>query len=182
LAKKKTRSDYEPKKNTPIEPGLEVMAPATPTWKFDRLVAVEVIGLLLMPLISFWAMRFIPINQNQYLDPYVYTGYIHDFKDLIARYGLTYYSVRFGMIIPAQVFAYLFGPVSGYFAFRYVLALSAGMSLYYMVKRQFSQPVAAVTVIGLLTSPYFARALLWDYPDAAGVPFLVAAICLFLLE
>jgi hypothetical protein len=182
LPKKKIRPHYKRTKSIPIEPTPEVIRPAAPPWKFDRQVAMEVIGLLFMPLIAFWAMRFIPINQNQYLDPYVYTGYIHDFKDLIARYGLTYYSVRFGMIIPAQAFAHLFGPVGGYFAFRYALALSAGMSLYYMVKLQFSQPIAAMTVIGLLTSPYFARALLWDYPDAAGVPFLVAAICVFLLQ
>jgi hypothetical protein len=182
LAKTKSRRYHKPKKTVPIEPVVEPVVRAAPPWKFNRLVAVEFIGLMLMPLIAFWAMRFIPINQNQYLDPYVYTGYIHDFKDLIARYGLTYYSVRFGMIIPAQAFAQLFGPVGGYFAFRYVLALSSGVSLYYMAKRQFSQPVAVMAVIGLLTSPYFARALLWDYPDAAGVPYLLAAVCLFLLD
>lgn len=182
MAKEETGIPVQRKRSAPIEPALDAAVPVKTAWEFDRIVAVECIGLLLLPLIAFWGMRFIPINQNNYLDPYVYTGYIHNFKDLLARYGLTYYSVRFGMIIPAQAFAQLFGPVGGYFIFRYVLALVAGIPLYYMVKRQFSPPVAVMTVIGMLTSPYFARALLWDYPDASGVPFLIAALCLFLID
>jgi hypothetical protein len=78
--------------------------------------------LSLLPLLVFWTMRFVPINQNNYLDPYVYTGYIHNFQDLMARYGVTYYGVRFGLIVPAQWFAQLFGPEGGYFALRYALA------------------------------------------------------------
>jgi len=160
----------------------EETIPAKPPWKFDRIVAAEGTGLLLLPLLAFWVMRFIPINQNHFLDPYLYTGYIHNFQDLMTRYGLTYYSVRFGLIVPAQWFARLFGPEGGYFTFRYVLVLLAAGSLYYAVKRQFSQPVAILTVVGMVTSPYFARAVLWDHPDASGVPFLTAAVCLVLVD
>jgi hypothetical protein len=182
LAKKKQRPHYKPKKQASVEAVIEEAAPAKLPWKFDRTVALESVSLLLLPLVAFWVMRFIPINQNNYLDPYIYTGYIHAFPDLIARFGVTYYSVRFGLIVPAQWFAKVFGPMGGFFAFRYALAVIAGAPLYYTVKRNFSQPVAVMTVAGMMTSPYFARTLLWDYPDAAGVPFLVAAVCLFLLE
>jgi len=153
-----------------------------PAWRFTTSFAAELGALLLLPLVAFYAMRFVPINQNLYLDPYIYTGYINDFQDLMARYGVTYYSVRFGLIVPGQLFTHLFGAEGGYLALRYVLALIAGVPLYYMVKRHFSQPVASLTVAGMLLSPYFARAVLWDHPDAAGVPFLVAAMCLFLLD
>jgi len=181
LGKNKKRRRFKP---TPIahDPVIEDVAPVALPQKFDGLAVAEVICLLLLPVAAFWMMRFIPINQNNYLDPYVYTGYIHNFQDLIARYGLTYYSVRFGMIVPAQALTRLFGPVGGYFTFRYLLALTAGVPLYYMVKSKFSTPVAVLAVVGMITSPYFARALLWDYPDAAGVPFLVAAICLVLWD
>lgn len=107
-------------------------------------------------MLAFWVMRFVPINQNAFIDPYVYTGYIHNFGDLMTRYGLTYYSVRFGLIVPAQWFARLFGDEGGYFILRYVLVLIAEVPLYYAVKRQFSQPVAILTVVGMVTSPYFA--------------------------
>lgn len=186
MPKKKLPPHYKRKKPvvaTVAElPGTEELVSAIPAWKFDPIAATEIIGLLLLPLLAFFVMRFVPINQNGFLDPYVYTGYIHDFKELLARYGLTYYSVRFGMIAPARWFTELFGPEAGYLTFRYVLASIAGMPLYYMVKRRFSRPVAVLTVVALLTSPYFARAVLWDYPDAAGVPYLVAAISLFLLD
>lgn len=190
MAKNKQRPRYKPKKSAPnetaqsvlIESEAHIASPAISVRRFTASFGMELGALLLLPLVAFYAMRFVPINQNGFLDPYFYTGYIHNFKELLARYGLTYYSVRFGMIVPAQWFSALFGPEGGYFTFRYALALIAGIPLYYTVKRRFSQPVAVLTVAGLLTSPYFARALLWDYPDAAGVPFLFAAVCLFLLE
>lgn len=181
-AKKNERPRDEPAESAPGASAPEVAAPAVPARLFNPAIAAEAGALLLLPLAAFWVMRFVPINQNHFLDPYVYTGYIHNFDDLMARYGLTYYSVRFGLIVPAQWFARLFGVEDGYLAFRYVLALVASIPLYCVVKRHFSQPIAILTVAGMLTSPYFARALLWDYPDSAGVSFLTAAVCLFLLE
>jgi hypothetical protein len=158
------------------------VASPKPSWKFNKAFAAEVTALLILPLLVFWLMRFAPINQDRFIDAYFYTGYINDFQDLMARYGITYYSVRFGFIVPAQFFTYFLGPEGGYFAFRYVLALIAGIPFYYAVKRNFSQPAAIFAVAGMLTSTYFARTLLWDYVDAAGVPFLIAAVCLFLLD
>lgn len=184
---KKTRhslykAQYKAKKRALAESLPPEVLPVRPAWKFDRVVTAEVGALLLLPLVAFWVMRFVPVNQNLFLDPYVYTGYINNFQDLMARYGVTYYSVRFGLIVPGQWFTQLFGPEGGYFTFRYVLAVTAALPLYYVVKRRFSQPVAVLTVAGMVTSPYFARALLWDHPDATGVPFLTAAMCLVLLD
>ncbi|MEO8373242.1 MAG: hypothetical protein ABI806_28915, partial [Candidatus Solibacter sp.] len=51
-----------------------------------------------------------------------------------------------------------------------------------VVKRYCSTPVAGLTYFALLTSPWLARALMWDHPDATGLPFLSAAICLVLLD
>jgi hypothetical protein len=155
---------------------------AKPFPNFAAPRVVECVCLLLLPLLAFWVMRFVPVNQNLYLDPYIYTGYIHNFDDLFARFGVTYYGVRFGLILPSRWFTQLLGDETGYLTLRYLLALVAGIPLYALVKRHFSQPVAVLTYVGLLTSPYFAQALLWDHPDATGVPFLTAAICLFLLD
>src|SRR5262245_37607284 len=62
----------------------------------NRRALAETLALLAAPAVAFWLMHFKPIAQNTFLDPYVYTGYIHNFVDLIERYGVTYYSVRFG--------------------------------------------------------------------------------------
>ena len=143
---------------------------------------IEAALLCLAPLLAFWAMDFVSFYQNHMIDPYVYTGYIHNFKDLVDRYGLTYYAVRFGFILPARALVALFGAEAGYLVLRYLLTLVAGLPLYTVVKRYWGLPLAAGTYSVLVTSPYFARTLLWDYPDATGMPFLCAALCLMLLE
>ena len=142
----------------------------------------EIALLLVSPAAAFWVMSFIPIGQAGFLDPYIYTGYINNFDDLFHRYGVTYYGVRFGLIAPAQLANALVGPVGGYFLLRYVYALVAAVPFFVLMKQRFGRPTAATVFCLLLASPYFARALLWDHPDASGVPFLFAALCLFLVE
>ena len=142
----------------------------------------EILFLLLFPFAAFLILHFEPIRQNLTLDPYIYTGYINNFYDLFHRYGVTYYGVRFGLILPARLFTGLFGPEAGYVALRYLLALVFGVPLYVVIKRHLSAPVAVLVYIVALSNPYVARALLWDHPDASGMPFLCAAICLILLK
>jgi hypothetical protein len=144
--------------------------------------ATETVALLAAPAVAFWLMHFTPMAQNAYVDPYVYTGYIHNFVDLFERYGVTYYGVRFGIIVPAQLTAALFGPIAGFFVLRYVLVLVAGIPFYLLVKQRHGLHPALATFFLCLTSPFLARTVLWDYPDASGVMFLLAAICLFSIE
>ena len=145
-------------------------------------IVAEVTFLALCPALAFSAMHFSPIAQKEFIDPYIYTGYINNFDDLFQRYGVTYYGVRFGLVAPAQLAAAILGPVGGYFALRYAYVLVAAAPFYILVRQRFGRLVAAVCVSLLLTSPYFARAVLWDHPDASGVPFLFAAISLLLIE
>ena len=84
----------------------------------DRRWLIEAALLCLAPLLAFWAMDFVSFYQNHMIDPYVYTGYIHNFTDLVDRYGLTYYSVRFGLILPARALVALFGAEDGYLVLR----------------------------------------------------------------
>jgi Dolichyl-phosphate-mannose-protein mannosyltransferase len=140
----------------------------------------EAVFLLLVPLLAFLALHFEPVEQNHMLDPYLYTGYIHNFQDLMARYGVTYYGVRFGLLFPARLSTALFGNQGGYLALRYALALVFGVPLYRVAKQYLGMPVAMAVYSIALSSPFLARALLWDHPDATGVPFLMASICLLL--
>src|SRR5580658_4052850 len=52
--------------------------------------AREPLFLLLFPPLAWIVLKMTLLNQRSFLDPYFYTGYIHDGKDLIDRYGLTY--------------------------------------------------------------------------------------------
>lgn len=142
----------------------------------------EVAFVALCPAVAFWVMHFPPIAQNGFIDPFIYTGYINNFEDLVQRYGATYYSVRFGLLAPAELSAAVLGPVGGYFTLRYAFALLAAVPFYVLVRQQFGRAAAVSVLSLLLTSPYFARTLLWDHPDASGVPMLFAAVCLWLIE
>jgi hypothetical protein len=144
--------------------------------------SAEAVFLALSPALAFGAMHFPPIAQRGFVDPYIYTGYINNFEDLFQRYGVTYYGVRFGLLAPAELAANVLGPVGGYFALRYAYALLAGVPFYVLVRQRFGRPAAIAALSLLLTSPYFARVLLWDHPDASGVPLLFAAICCLLIE
>lgn len=141
----------------------------------------EIAFLLLWPPVAYLALSFEWVMQNHMLDPYMYTGYIHNFHQLFLRYGITYYGVRFGLILPARATTAIFGADGGYFVLRYLLSLVFGIPLYAVCRRYLSLPVAIFTYLLAISSPYLARALLWDHPDATGVPFLTAAICLWLL-
>lgn len=160
------------------------MATATAVTDAPRAVTVaaEAAFIALCPALAFWVMHFSPIGQKEFVDPYIYTGYINNFDDLFQRYGVTYYGVRFGLIAPAELAAVVFGPVGGYFVLRYAFCLIAGLPFYVLIRQRFGCPAAVASISLLLTSPYFARAVLWDHPDASGVPFLFAAISLLLIE
>lgn len=145
-------------------------------------VIAEAVFIALCPALAFGVMHFSPIAQKEFVDPFIYTGYINNFEDLFQRYGVTYYGVRFGLIAPAELAAAVFGPVGGYFVLRYAFGLIAGLPFYVLVRQRFGRPAAVASLSLLLTSPYFARAVLWDHPDASGVPFLFAAISLLLID
>jgi hypothetical protein len=145
-------------------------------------VIAEIAFLAVCPPIAFWVMNFSAIAQKEFVDPFVYTGYINNFEDLFLRYGATYYGVRFGLVAPAELAAAAFGPIGGYFFLRYAFGLIAAGPFYVLIRQRFGCAAAVASITLLLTSPYFARAVLWDHPDAAGVPFLFAAISLLLIE
>jgi hypothetical protein len=147
-----------------------------------RRTVAETLALVASPPLAFWLMHFVPIRQNGFLDPYFYTGHIHNFVDLFDRYGMHYSGVRFGLILPAQVTTSLFGPIAGYFVLRYLLVLVGGVPFYLLVKQRHGFVPALSVYLLWLTSPFLARTVLWDYPDASGVMFLFAAICLFSIE
>jgi hypothetical protein len=140
-----------------------------------RTSIIEAAYCLLLPIALYFIYRVSPINQIGFLDPWLYTGYIHNFDELFDRYGLPYYSVRFGLIVPHYITANLFGPVGGYFAGIYIFYLIAGVPLYLVTRKYFSVYVAAAAYYLLISSLWVARSLLWTHPDAAAVPYMIAA-------
>ena len=142
----------------------------------------EILFLLLLPPLAFWLLNVSMVHQANSLDPFIYTGYINNAEDLLRRFGILYYAVRFGFILPGRFFTWMLGPEPGYLALRYVLTLVSGVPLYLFARRIFNLPLAILAYVTLIVGPWFARTLLWDHPDASGVPFLLAAMCILLLR
>lgn len=142
----------------------------------------EIFFLLVAPFIIYLILKPNLVNQAVGIDANLYAGYVHNFKDLIDRYGLTYYSVRFAAIWPHRLLTFLFEPWTAYLVSRYLLSLLAAAPLYLLIKQHFSRIPAILAYIFLLSNPIFERALLWTYIDSFGIVYTLAAICLLFFK
>lgn len=143
-------------------------------------LGAELGGILALPPVLYLLLRVEPFFRQTGVDPFIYLGYAFDQRNLIDRYGLTYYSVRFALIEPIDLTTRLFGTVGGYFVLRYALALLAGGSIYAFFRRTHGRGTAALGLVLVLTSPVFLRALMTAYSDTVAVPYLIGALVLLL--
>jgi hypothetical protein len=145
-----------------------------------RHLGLESAGVAATPVVLYFLLRAEPYSRQNGIDPFIYLGYSFDQKNLIDRYGPTYYGVRFALLLPINVTAHLFGAVGGYFVLRYLLALFAGGAIYLLFRRTHGRGTAALGFVLLLTSPMFLRALMTSYSDTTGVPYLTGALVLLI--
>jgi hypothetical protein len=136
---------------------------------------LEASAILLSPLAAFFGLHVARMVRPDMIDPYFYTAYAQNGRDLIERYsdGL-YYWVRLGFILPARAFYLAFGPVPGFYVFRYVLALVAVIPTYLLLRRLHGRAAGALGVAVALSSPVVLHAWGTDYPDSAAVSYLFA--------
>lgn len=149
----------------------------------SKLRSYEIIYILLLPIaISFIYEIQLYGNPDGYLDPWLYFGYINNFKDLNERYGLPYYSVRFGLLFPHMLFAKIFGPINGFLTVIYSMYLLAGLPLYLVFRKYYSTSSAVLAYTILVSSVWFSKTIHWTYPDATAVPYLIASTSLIMLN
>lgn len=116
------------------------------------------------------------------IDPFISTAYTLDGPDLVRRFGaLDYYWTRVGFQLPARGLYSAFGPVAGFFLFRYLLALVAIVPLFLLFRRVAGTGAGWVAVLALLTSSVVVTGWSTDYPTAAALSYLIAGTsCLFM--
>jgi hypothetical protein len=126
------------------------------------------------PVVLFYVLQAEPYFRQNGLDPFMYVGYSQQPTDLIHRFGMTYYAVRFGLLWPMEVGTYLFGVTGGFFTLRWALAVLSGGALYwYFRKLGRSRALGACAALLYLTSPVLLRALMTTYSDTTAIPYLV---------
>jgi hypothetical protein len=142
-------------------------------------LAVRAAPFLVIPLLILLLVRS-DLNQAGGLDAFVYAAYIHDYADLVARYGRTYYSTRLAHILPNATAAFLFGDHAGYYLIRYILLMATTASIY-TIARRYSKPSAAWFVtLFFSTHVWLLREVFWDYYDASVVVFALVGLALLL--
>lgn len=143
---------------------------------------LEAISLLVSPLVAFYAMGVREMMRPNMIDPYFYGGFAQQGSEMLARFGTeNYFWVRVGFILPARAFTMAFGPVGGFYAFRYVLVLVAVVPAYLLFRLLVGRAAGAVAVAALLTSPVIWHAWGTDYPDASAVSYLTASTALIVM-
>ena len=112
------------------------------------------------------------------LDPSISTGYVVDPQDLVSRFGVVdYFWTRLAFSLPAHGLLSALGPVPGFYAFRYVLALVAIVPLFLLVRRLAGASAGWIAVAALLTSSVVITGWSTDYPTSAGLSYLIAGTC-----
>ena len=119
------------------------------------------------------------LNQAESIDPVIYTGLMHDYADIAARYPGTYYATRLAHILPGALTAWAFGDNGGYLVLRLV-QLAAALGAIYVIASHYANRMAALLVAGFFgTHVWLLRSLLWDLYDGTAVVYaLIGIACL----
>jgi hypothetical protein len=123
-----------------------------------------------------------PVAQAGGIDAYVYTGLLHDYAQVLSRYGATYYANRVAFTVPAREAIALLGDAGGHFLFQTLYLFAATLSGFALGRRYFSTPLGVAAAAWVAFNPWLIRTLAWDYPEGAAVCAMLVAFCCFSLN
>lgn len=128
-----------------------------------------------------WVVLGLPkMHAASFSDAYYYFAYAHNFVDLVERYGMIYYAVRFGAIFPDWIFGSLFGPVGGFLTLRYVLCVATCASLFRFFSLRYSGSVGWFAVAFWMFNPFVLKMMLSPYVTSTAIPFAMCGLLLLL--
>ena len=149
------------------------------------------------PVVAFYVLRMREMSPAGLPDPTMHSVYLWDPGDLIRRYTpsvlspkLRHYigppaayfrwGARPGFLVPGRLAYLAFGPVPGFIALRYVLALIAIVPTYQFGKRCYGVPVGVLGVCLVLASPVVITTWGTDFPSASAISYLIGGLACLL--
>ncbi|SDR05264.1 hypothetical protein SAMN05519103_00554 [Rhizobiales bacterium GAS113] len=145
----------------------------------DRVLKLSVIVLVVgMPCLAIFFL-VTPILQAGDIDPYIYTALIHDYRQVLERYGTTYYANRVAFTIPARFAITWLGDRGGHFLIQSCYLTAAAASGFVLGRRYYSTAIGVAAAAWVAFNPWLIRALATDYVEGAAVCYALVAFCCF---
>lgn len=126
-----------------------------------------------LPLLVVWLVPS-SLNQADHLDPSLYSALMHNYGELLQRFGPTYYANRIAHIFPATLFLSLFGDEVGYFLHHVALLALIISAVYMLVRRFLGTHVATIAALVTALGPWPLRSFLYDYVEGTAIAYLLA--------
>lgn len=139
-----------------------------------------VIALLMLPAVVLSRQDNVLFTPIGWTDPWFYFGYAQnlvEFKRYLFRD--LYYGMRLGWILPAHAVYSLFSPVTAACVLHLSVWAAAVLSFFFAL-RWIAGPRSAFLTAALLgLHPWLWASTGWDYPDGAGIVYVLAATALY---
>jgi len=110
------------------------------------------------------------------IDAYLYTSLSLDYKELLERFGTTYYASRVAAIFPMALFYKIFGLDHGFILLRILVSALTGFAFFYWLKSYWAWRPSLFFSCFLIISPWLSRELAWDYVTGFSVCYFICAI------
>jgi len=109
------------------------------------------------------------------IDAYLYTSLSLDYKELLERFGTTYYASRVATIFPMALFYKAFGLDHGFILLRILVSAFTGFAFFNWLKSFWPCKPSLFFSIFLIISPWLTRELAWDYVTGFSACYCICA-------
>lgn len=134
--------------------------------------------LILLPVAIWAALRLPAMHTMEFTDAHFYFAYAQNFTELVERYGMQYYAVRFGSIFPEWLFSQVFGPIGGFLMLREVLSACVCLALYRFFSLRFGRRAGWIGALAWMLNPGVLTMMLSPYVSSTAVPMAFLGLLL----
>ncbi len=134
------------------------------------LIPAALFPICLLLINDSWAF----LTPGNWIDPYIYTGYFFNLRQLLSVFPSYYYGTRLPWLLLGYLTHISFAPLQASYVLRLVLIYSSTFSLFltlYLVFRNAAG--AAMAALTLSAHSYFLFAVGWDYVDGVGIALIL---------